>query len=111
MSVPADLGQLNCAALVAGIIAGVLDGASFVSACPRHVEARMGRDLQNYCSSLVPMRRPLSKCARENVSVLWKAVSIASGYMCSLATGRRLRCTVVGETGISSATALQASKS
>lgn len=32
VSVPADLGQLNCAALVAGVIAGVLDGASFVSA-------------------------------------------------------------------------------
>lgn len=31
VSVPADLGQLNCAALVAGVIAGVLDGASFVS--------------------------------------------------------------------------------
>lgn len=31
VSVPTDLGQLNCAALVAGIIAGVLDGASFVS--------------------------------------------------------------------------------
>lgn len=34
VSVPADLGQLNCAALVAGVIAGVLDGASFVSVFP-----------------------------------------------------------------------------
>jgi hypothetical protein len=31
VSVPSDMGQLNCAAYIAGIIAGVLDGASFVS--------------------------------------------------------------------------------
>ena len=31
VSVPADMGQLNCAAFLAGIIAGVLDSARFVS--------------------------------------------------------------------------------
>lgn len=31
VSVPADMGQLNCAAFVAGIIAGMLDSARFVS--------------------------------------------------------------------------------
>ena len=30
ISVPPDLGQLNCAAFIAGIIKGVLDGAQFV---------------------------------------------------------------------------------
>lgn len=29
ISVPKDLGQLNCAAFVAGIVKGVLDGAGF----------------------------------------------------------------------------------
>ena len=31
VSVPADMGQLNCAAFLAGIVAGVLDSARFVS--------------------------------------------------------------------------------
>ena len=31
VSVPADMGQLNCAAFLAGIIAGVLDSSRFVS--------------------------------------------------------------------------------
>lgn len=31
VSLPADMGQLNCAAYLAGIIAGVLDSAKFVS--------------------------------------------------------------------------------
>ena len=31
VSAPADMSQLNCAAFVAGIISGVLNGASFVS--------------------------------------------------------------------------------
>lgn len=30
VSAPADMGQLNCAAYVAGIISGILNGASFV---------------------------------------------------------------------------------
>lgn len=30
ISLPADMGQLNCAAFLAGIIAGVLDSAKFV---------------------------------------------------------------------------------
>ncbi|CAN0008822.1 unnamed protein product [Discosporangium mesarthrocarpum] len=38
VSVPPDLGQLNCAALVAGVIAGVLDGASFVSNPPLELQ-------------------------------------------------------------------------
>lgn len=29
ISVPRDMGQLNCAAFVAGIVRGVLDGAGF----------------------------------------------------------------------------------
>ena len=32
VSVPADMGHFNCAAFLAGIIAGVLDSAKFVSA-------------------------------------------------------------------------------
>lgn len=31
ISVPRDLGALNCAAFVAGVIKGVLDAAGFVS--------------------------------------------------------------------------------
>ena len=31
VSVPADMGQLNCAAYLAGIVAGILDSAKFVS--------------------------------------------------------------------------------
>jgi hypothetical protein len=31
VSVPADMGQLNCASYLAGLIAGILDSASFVS--------------------------------------------------------------------------------
>lgn len=31
VSVPADMGQLNCAAFLAGIIGGILDSARFVS--------------------------------------------------------------------------------
>ena len=31
VSVPADMNQLNCAAFLAGIIAGILDSARFVS--------------------------------------------------------------------------------
>lgn len=31
VSVPADMGHLNCAAFIAGIIAGMLDSARFVS--------------------------------------------------------------------------------
>jgi len=31
VSVPVDMGQLNCSAYIAGLIAGILDGASFVS--------------------------------------------------------------------------------
>lgn len=34
VSAPADMGQLNCAAYVAGIISGILNGASFVRALP-----------------------------------------------------------------------------
>ena len=30
VSVPADMGQLNCAAFIAGILAGILDAAKFV---------------------------------------------------------------------------------
>jgi len=33
VSAPADMSQLNCAAYIAGIISGVLNGASFVSLC------------------------------------------------------------------------------
>lgn len=44
VSVPADLGQLNCAALVAGVIAGVLDGASFPARVSAHnVEMEEGQ--------------------------------------------------------------------
>ncbi|CAM9319116.1 unnamed protein product [Pylaiella littoralis] len=44
VSVPADLGQLNCAALVAGVIAGVLDGASFPARVSAHnVEMESGQ--------------------------------------------------------------------
>ncbi|CAN0306387.1 unnamed protein product, partial [Ectocarpus sp. 8 AP-2014] len=44
VSVPADLGQLNCAALVAGVIAGVLDGASFPARVSAHnVEMEKGQ--------------------------------------------------------------------
>eukprot|EP00903_Cladosiphon_okamuranus_P012181 g11424.t1 len=44
VSVPADLGQLNCAALVAGVIAGVLDGASFPARVSAHnVEMEQGQ--------------------------------------------------------------------
>ncbi|CAM9930446.1 unnamed protein product, partial [Heterosigma akashiwo] len=35
ISVPPDLGHLNCAAFTAGVVAGALDGASFVSADQR----------------------------------------------------------------------------
>ena len=31
ISVPPDLGHLNCAAYIAGVVAGILDGANFVS--------------------------------------------------------------------------------
>lgn len=31
VSVPSDMGHLNCAAFIAGIIAGMLDSARFVS--------------------------------------------------------------------------------
>jgi len=31
VSVPADMGQLNCAAFIAGIIAGALESTKFVS--------------------------------------------------------------------------------
>lgn len=31
ISVPKDMGQLNCGAFVAGIIEGVLEGSAFVS--------------------------------------------------------------------------------
>lgn len=31
ISVPPDLGNLNCAAYVAGVAAGILNGANFVS--------------------------------------------------------------------------------
>ncbi|CAM9648901.1 unnamed protein product [Phaeothamnion confervicola] len=45
ISVPPDLGQLNCAALVAGVIAGVLDGASFPARVTAHrVATDGGRD-------------------------------------------------------------------
>ena len=30
VSVPADMGQLNCAAFIAGILAGILDASKFV---------------------------------------------------------------------------------
>lgn len=33
VSVPSDMGQLNCAAFLAGVIAGVLDSSRFVSSC------------------------------------------------------------------------------
>ena len=33
VSIPADMGHFNCAAFLAGIIAGVLDSAKFVSYC------------------------------------------------------------------------------
>lgn len=36
ISVPADMGQLDCAALVAGMIAGVLDGARFGARVTAH---------------------------------------------------------------------------
>ncbi|CAM9495527.1 unnamed protein product [Ascophyllum nodosum] len=42
VSVPSDLGQLNCAALVAGVIAGVLDGASFPARVSAH-NVEMGK--------------------------------------------------------------------
>jgi hypothetical protein len=34
VSVPADMGHFNCASFLAGIIAGVLDSAKFVSFAP-----------------------------------------------------------------------------
>ena len=37
ISVPTDLGQLNCAALLAGIIAGILDSARFSSRVTAHL--------------------------------------------------------------------------
>lgn len=33
ISVPKDFGQLNCAAFVAGIVKGVLEGAGFSARC------------------------------------------------------------------------------
>jgi len=36
ISVPRDMGDLNCGAMVAGIIKGVLDGAGFVTPHPKH---------------------------------------------------------------------------
>lgn len=40
VSVPVDMGQLNCASFIAGIIAGVLDSSRFVSnVLPLHLYA------------------------------------------------------------------------
>ena len=36
VSVPANLGALDCAALMAGVIAGILDGAYFAAKCTAH---------------------------------------------------------------------------
>ena len=36
VSVPANLGALDCAALMAGVIAGILDGAFFAAKCTAH---------------------------------------------------------------------------
>ena len=36
LSVPSDLGQLNCASFVAGIVNGILDGAEFHSEVSAH---------------------------------------------------------------------------
>lgn len=42
ISVPNDLGQLNCAAYIAGIIAGILDSAKFVSSSVCWCDALQG---------------------------------------------------------------------
>ena len=36
VSVPANLGALDCAALMAGVVAGILDGAYFAAKCTAH---------------------------------------------------------------------------
>ncbi len=36
VSVPANLGALDCAALMAGVIAGILDAAYFAAKCTAH---------------------------------------------------------------------------
>mmetsp|Transcript_15357 Transcript_15357/g.51708 ORF Transcript_15357/g.51708 Transcript_15357/m.51708 type:complete len:183 (-) Transcript_15357:97-645(-) len=36
ISVPPDLGQLNCAAYIAGVIAGILESANFPAECTAH---------------------------------------------------------------------------
>ena len=45
VSVPKDMGQLNCAAFIAGIVKGALDGAGFPARCAAkrcHVEFSNG---------------------------------------------------------------------
>lgn len=42
ISVPADMGQLNCAAFLAGIIAGVLDSARFNARVTAHIVTQQG---------------------------------------------------------------------
>lgn len=51
ISVPKDMGQLNCAAFIAGIVKGVLDGAGFPARCaiPPAPRARLCKWEQLHC--------------------------------------------------------------
>ena len=63
ISVPREMGSLNCAAFVAGVIKGVLDGAGFVSAhsCCIWLEEPTAN-----CSTLLPALLPALQPAKVN---------------------------------------------
>lgn len=61
ISVPREMGSLNCAAFVAGVIKGVLDGAGFVSA---HCRSCVTWPSRQYCASTEPPCIAASTCER-----------------------------------------------
>jgi hypothetical protein len=55
VSVPADMGHLNCAAFIAGIIAGMLDSARFNAKVTAHiVQAENGQDRTIFLVKFAP---------------------------------------------------------
>ena len=91
VSVPSDMGQLNCAAYFAGIIAGVLDSARFVS-----TSVRIAYNTALCCSSSWRVLLLIILLCQALCFVYMSAVLISRGVcICACAVYHYYVCTAI----------------
>ena len=70
ISVPSDMGSLNCASYVAGIIAGILDSANFKATVTAHSDDQEGEEIEGMVNNYEGVEKEVDgRIAKEGKTV------------------------------------------